>query len=240
MARVFDTHLHTVRGGDGSLTARELVEEAIRLGIDGICITEHGQFWDHRELAQLADGTGLVLIRGTEFATDMGHINVFGIDHYPSGWYRARDLCRSVRDSGGYTIGVHPFRRAFYAESFYFKPADYVRPTLDTAVTNPVLEQVDAIEVLNGACTDVENLLALAVARRLGRPATAGSDAHSTLGIGCFVTVFENDIQTEEEFLRELKAGRFHAARGLIDGKLLPYAVTEEEMLAGLRFYDLV
>jgi len=83
-----------------------------------------------------------------------------------------------------------------------------------------VFALADAIEVLNGGCIDRENRLALDVARRLGKPQTAGSDAHMPLELGRYGTVFEKNLESEEDMLRELKAGRFQPGRrGMLAGQ---------------------
>lgn len=84
----------------------------------------------------------------------------------------------------------------------------------------PVFQLVHAIEALNGANTPRENLFALRVAKALGKPVTGGSDAHSRSGIGFYCTVFEQKLATEDDLLRELHAGRFHAHHGLLQGNL--------------------
>jgi hypothetical protein len=84
----------------------------------------------------------------------------------------------------------------------------------------PVFEYVDAVEVLNGACSLQENLMALAVANLLGKPGTGGSDCHSEQGIGIACTVFERAAETSEALLAELHAGRFFAACDLRSGEL--------------------
>ncbi len=56
--------------------------------------------------------------------------------------------------------------------------------------------------------------MAAAVARQLGLPGTAGSDAHVTSEIGRWVTVMKNDIGDEGALIEELKAGRFAIESG--------------------------
>lgn len=99
----------------------------------------------------------------------------------------------------------------------------------------PVFQLVHAVEALNGANTPRENLFALRVAKALGKPVTGGSDAHSTAGIGFYCTVFERELHTPDEMLRELHAGRFHAHHGLLHGKLTYFTETSlEEAAPGL------
>jgi hypothetical protein len=92
----------------------------------------------------------------------------------------------------------------------------------------PVFEYVDAVEVLNGACSVQENLMALAVANLLGKPGTGGSDCHSEQGIGIACTVFERPAETTESLLVELHAGRFYAAHDLRTGELREFSPANE------------
>ncbi len=47
----------------------------------------------------------------------------------------------------------------------------------------------------------------------LGLPGTGGSDAHQVQAIGSCVTLFANEIPMEEEFIREIRAGRIQAEK---------------------------
>jgi hypothetical protein len=47
----------------------------------------------------------------------------------------------------------------------------------------------------------------------LGLPGTGGSDAHKILNIGSCVTIFEHPIRSEEDFLREVRAGGIRAQK---------------------------
>jgi hypothetical protein len=79
---------------------------------------------------------------------------------------------------------------------------------------------VDAIEVVNGACSEQENLFAHAVARHLGRQGVGGSDSHSAQSLGCAVTVLERTVSTVRELIDELKAGRYQPGHGLNVGQM--------------------
>ncbi len=44
---IIDLHTHTYpRSGDSLLNPDVLIQEAKKLGLDGICLTEHDEFWD--------------------------------------------------------------------------------------------------------------------------------------------------------------------------------------------------
>jgi predicted metal-dependent phosphoesterase TrpH len=82
---------------------------------------------------------------------------------------------------------------------------------VEQASKRKVLEFVDAIEVGNGKLSPDENDMARKVAEKLGLPGTGGSDAHRVDEVGKWVTVFEKEIQDENQLVEELHAGRFRA-----------------------------
>jgi hypothetical protein len=98
--------------------------------------------------------------------------------------------------------------------------------TPENLATLPVFQYVDAIEALNGANTARENVMALRVAKLLGKPVTGGSDCHSTHGIGYYCTIFEEALESPEHMLVEMHAGRFHAGHDLAAGHLAMFTET--------------
>ncbi|MCI0437711.1 MAG: PHP domain-containing protein [Chloroflexi bacterium] len=223
---VFDLHVHTVRGSsDSSLTPSQLIEEARRIGLDGVCLTEHGGGWDNQELRRVFEDADITVIRALEVDTDMGHVLVFGIHSYISGMLHVRELRRAVNRAGGVMISAHPFRNLFnrppYNANLLFREANGLRPrTAQEAARHPLFQVVDEIEVANGANTDEENLFTLEVAQSLGFTGTGGSDVHSTHGLGKCVTVFDGDIRSEADLIEALRAKAFRPAQGFHVGEL--------------------
>ena len=111
MARLFDLHIHTTKGSsDSSLTPEDLILEADRLGLRGLCLTEHSGPWDRHEFKQFASLHNVVLIRAMEVETDFGHMLAFGMDRYQAGYNKAAELRKAATAAGGYVITAHPFR----------------------------------------------------------------------------------------------------------------------------------
>lgn len=222
---IIDMHVHTTRGAtDSNLHPEELAREAQRRGLSGVNITEHDRLWDPFVLDDYRSRhrDRLFIANGMEVSTDLGHILVTGLDGYVPGIRNAQELRRVVREAGGYMIVAHPFRRFFDRTHFLREDREPFSLTPEQAARLPVFQTVDAIEALNGANSPRENLFALQVARILGKPVTGGSDAHSTQGIGIFCTVFERALESQEQMLAELHAGRFQAHLGLLEGDLRP------------------
>ncbi len=76
-----DLHSHTTES-DGSYTPQELVEEAVRTGLQGLAVTDHDTFSGYEKALPFAREAGLDLVRGIELnsrlnLTDSG-------DHRPA------------------------------------------------------------------------------------------------------------------------------------------------------------
>jgi hypothetical protein len=222
---IVDMHVHTVRGAaDSSLTPDQLIEEARRIGLSGVNISEHDRVWEPHLLEEFRERSGLFVSRGMEVSTDMGHMIVMGLDRYVGGIRRATELRRVLNEVDGVMIVAHPFRHFF--DPIHFRrdgrPPFEMTPE-EAAERMPVFKLVDEIEVANGGSTPRENQFALKVAKVMGKRGIGASDCHSTQGVGYYVTVFVEELQNEEHMLRQLQARRFHAAEGLPAGDLRPY-----------------
>jgi len=202
-----DLHTHTSpRSPCSSIDPLELVREASRLGLDGICLTEHQVLWQPDEIVELAQGTPVKIFRGNEFTTNQGDILVFGYEEDLKELLMIEDLRDRVTAAGGFMIAAHPFR------GFKTFGIGQLQMTVEQGCSRKVFEFVDAVEIRNGKVSDQENDMAARVTARLGLPGTAGSDAHRVDEVGKWVTDFERTIETEQELVEELKAGRFAVA----------------------------
>jgi predicted metal-dependent phosphoesterase TrpH len=199
-----DLHVHTSpKSPCSNINPSELVREAKRIGLDGFCLTEHQVLWDWDEVVHLAGDYGIKIFRGNEITTAQGDVLVFGLDQDIKGIITIQELHEIVKSTGGFSIAAHPFR------GFKMFGVGQLGLTLDQACKKKSLQYVDAVEIRNGRVTEKENELARQVSEKLGLFKIAGSDAHEIGALGTWVTIFEKDIDTEADLLKELKAGHY-------------------------------
>ncbi len=211
---IIDLHVHTANGSHCSvLSPTDLVKYGSGLKVDGICITDHNTMWniDSLRLREVAIENGFHLFQGMEVNTDMGHVLVFGLPGYVSGISKAETLRRVVDEHDGAMIIAHPFREdisSYYSFSYYNSSP---KLTVDDVLNRPIFKLAHAMETANGGSTRDEQDFTVKASEKLGVNGTGGSDAHSPYGVGSCYTEFEGDIETEEDLVREIKAGRFKA-----------------------------
>ncbi len=227
-----DLHLHTNRGSaDSNLSPKDLVARARAIGIGAVCITEHDNMWEAREMAAMVADSGLLFLRGMEVTTDMGHVGAFGLERYVGGIYKLAELRRVVDGEGGLLVANHPFRYKLDPRFSFInpdhEPIDPAYP--ERAAKSRIFELVDAVEVLNGACGEDENLFALKVARHLGLAEVAGSDSHSAGSVGCVTTLLDGSIKDERGLIEAIRTKRCRAGRGLLQSALMPFDLPPQD-----------
>ena len=201
-----DLHIHTSPLSACSyIDPHELVREARRLELDGICLTEHQVVWNPKEVNNLAREGGIKVFRGNEYTTNQGDVLVFGFYEDIKELMLIQELREMVKKAGGFMIAAHPFR------GFKTFGIGQLQMTVDQACKRKMFEFVDAIEVHNGKLSADENDMARKVSEKLRLPGTAGSDAHRLDEIATAVTIFENDIRDEIQLVEALHSGRFRA-----------------------------
>ncbi len=201
---IVDLHVHTAPASPcASDSVEVMIEEAKRIGLDGICLTDHNYLWSAEEIQKLCDKYKFPIFRANEIVTEQGDMLVFGFYEDVQGIITLEELKKQVAASNGFIVAAHPFR------GFLTFGADDIGLTKEKAQAREMFRWVDGIESLNGKVTETENSLAREVASGLNLPATGGSDAHDKSTIGCYVTVFSRPVNNEEELLAALKSGEY-------------------------------
>ena len=76
---LIDLHTHSYPHSDDSfMSVDELIEGSKSLGLDGICLTDHDNFWTAEEVRDLSNKHDFLVIPGSEINTEAGHVLVFG------------------------------------------------------------------------------------------------------------------------------------------------------------------
>ncbi len=191
---LIDLHCHTrVHSPCSALTPDALARAALAAGLDGVCLTEHDTLWQRSEVEALSRDFGLVVLRGIEITTDVGHVLAFGLERYVPEMARIERLKAIADAEGAILVLAHPSRR--YGALPEADPARWFH----------------TFEVENGTEGRLQNETAARLARGLALPGTGGSDAHAVREVGTAATLFERPVRTEREFLDELRAGRYRA-----------------------------
>lgn len=185
-----DLHVHSDNSSCSVMPARDILAKARGLGLDGVCITDHGST---AVLSQIREGfqpDGLLVLVGMEYTTPQGDYLVYGPVEDLLPGMDAVSLIDKVASIGGAVVAAHPYRG--------WRPAE---PTVlgHTGLT--------AIEVVNGRNTDEEDAKAEAAALEVGAVRVAGSDAHSLDELAGFPTDFTMEIRSRNDLVQALRAG---------------------------------
>jgi predicted metal-dependent phosphoesterase TrpH len=205
---LIDLHTHSYpRSDDSFMSADELIEAAKRLGLDGVCLTDHDAFWSPDETRALSRRHDFLVLPGVELNTDSGHVLVFGLDRYLFGMHKPAFLRELVDQKGGVMIAAHPYRRRFLEEPG--RKAESRGEMLDQASGDEFFGYCDAIEGINGRGSAQENWFSLDLRHRLAMRSTGGSDAHRIGQFGTAATRFQEKITGLTDLIEEIRQGRF-------------------------------
>jgi predicted metal-dependent phosphoesterase TrpH len=190
----FDLHMHTARHSpDADSDPFELVEAAIKAGLDGIVITEHDFLWPEEELEELrAAAPGLVILAGVEVTGTGGDVLCYGATDpfaLPRGieWPK---LAREVHRQGGACVAAHPNR---WGQPFE-KLVREKRPELD------------GIEVMSNNMDADLRSRAQELLKTFPHFAQLGnSDSHQPNTVGCCYTDFEVEIRTTADLVAAIR-----------------------------------
>ncbi len=197
-----ETHCHTT-SSDGRHPPDQVVLEANKKGLDFLAVTDHNTFRGAVLAQRAVKLRGLekpVVIPGNEVRTTKGDVLVLcekPLSKIKKNPWDLRDL---ADENNCVMIAAHPYS--------IIEPAvgDFIREAP---------ELFDAIEVWNATNLPFLNSKAARVARELGKPGTAGSDAHVKEEIGSAYTLVYTDEGSVESFLEAVRKGDIRPVKGL-------------------------
>ena len=205
---LIDLHNHTAPlSWDSLLTPDDLASKAKEVGLDGICLTEHDQFWEYDEALTLSRRHGILVLPGVELTTEDGHLLVFGLQRYVFGMHRTSFVKTEMEKAGGAIVAAHPYRRCFHEGDGPWVPP--YSEQVEKASRSPLLEVAVGVETLNGRGSATQNRFSGDVCRSRDMKAAGASDAHDVKDVARFATDFARPISDLRDLITELKAGRF-------------------------------
>ena len=155
-------------------------------------VTDHDSVRGCRATVELASAyPDVLVIPGVEISTEQGDIVVLGTYELPPKPWTPEVVVDFAKSIGGVSIVAHPFRAYGMGE----RARNY---------------KVDAIEALNGGSSKDANNEAKELAKNLGLPETAGSDAHQVSELFTVYNKVEATMNLDE-ILRAIKKGSVSA-----------------------------
>ena len=174
-----DLHVHTCFSKDGRTRMDELVAAAVEKGIGCIAVTDHNEF---KAFEELKDNGKVIIIPAEEVSSKEGHIVALGIDrHIPRG-LSIQETIDLIHEAGGYAFAAHPYR--WWS---------------GLGEKNTLAYDFDGIEAKNGRSVARDNRRSAKLAARIGKPVSAGSDAHAPSRIGDSYIVIPDSISTWQD-----------------------------------------
>jgi predicted metal-dependent phosphoesterase TrpH len=193
-----DLHVHTT-WSDGLGTPEQVVESAVRRGLDVIAVTDHDRFEGARAAREYASAHGYALdiVSGMEITTGWGrHLLALFVDGRFRMYRPAREIVVEVAHRGGLCVIPHPFSR--------------LTPSFGRGAIEDLLARglpIVAIERCNPTPAGRSAArFAAAACVQWGLAEVGGSDAHFPTTVGDAYTVFPGS--TAQELRRALVCRR--------------------------------
>jgi predicted metal-dependent phosphoesterase TrpH len=188
-----DLHVHTVYSSDAVVQPKTLVDQLVTHSfIKVAAVTDHNSVRGCRATVELASVyPDILIIPGVEISTQYGDIVILGTYELPPRPWIPEVLVDYAKSIGGVSIVAHPYRE--------YGMGDIARNY-----------KVDAIEVLNGGSTAGANDQAKELAKSMGLPGTAGSDAHQLSELFSVYSKIDASLNVDE-VLKAIKKGSVSA-----------------------------
>lgn len=201
-----DMHIHTRRySACSAIDPDHLIRRAVRVGLDGIVITEHHYQWTDSELAALVAESGelgFVALSAFEYSSSQGDFLIYGLKAADVSAFEPgrtpEEVVELTRNRGGVCIAAHPTRAGLGFD--------------DRIATL----QLDGLEVCSVNLQEHERRLATSLATALKKPMMASSDAHRLEDVGRYATEFNQPILCMADLRHAISHGRFRPAEAMV------------------------
>ncbi|MFW6290057.1 MAG: phosphotransferase, partial [Mariniphaga sp.] len=193
---IVEMHCHTSNHSACShVSAVDLVRKAYQVGVQAIVLTDHHYKWDDEELDLLRKESGVPeifkIFSGQEVATsDFGDILLYGAGRT---YEKQKITLAEVREQNpdAAIIWAHPYRNKKTP-----KPQKLLSPL------------IDGVEIFSSNYTIMEASCALRDWHHYKFTAIGGTDTHAYSYTGSYPTIFDHPIESVDDLVKEIKAGR--------------------------------
>ena len=179
-----DLHIHSNFSSDGKSTVEEILSSAEKRGLGCIAITDHNSF---KAYPLVKDNGKIIVIPGIEVSSKEGHILAYGIDRDIPRGMSIKETIDAIHEAGGVAFAAHPYR--WWS---------------GLGEKNTLEGDFDGIEARNARSTASGNRRSEALSVRIGKPISAGSDAHTPEFIGDGTVEIPDEIRTWQEAMDAL------------------------------------
>lgn len=183
-----DLHIHSHYSYDSNSLIKEIIDTAIKKGIDCIAITDHNKIQGAFEAIEYAKAKPILIIPAIEVKSRDGDIIALNVKKEIEKDLSAEKTIEKIKEQSGLAIIAHPFGdwHAFKKDLKDF------------------INKVDAIEVFNTSVF-TGNKKAKELVKKHNLAFTAGSDAHEPKFIGRAYLEISGDNLSIEQILKAIK-----------------------------------
>jgi predicted metal-dependent phosphoesterase TrpH len=201
-----DMHSHSTVSDDARATPEAYMKwiQVLRkkgYRVDGIVLTEHRTFDIKSDYADLSLEAGVKIFKGSELDTIYGHILLYGSNiklmelfDFSKVDLDTEELLIVARKKGGIVIPAHPGRFGVGLVAHFEKGA--------------TINGLEIIETYNSSNRSGEQKRAEGLAEKMDLNSIGGSDAHFPSSIGTTLTEFFDPIDSMNDLVEALIAGR--------------------------------
>ncbi len=191
-----DLHIHTVYSHDSALQPKTLVDQLVAHSfIKVAAVTDHDSVRGCRATVELASAyPDVLIIPGVEISTPQGDMVIIGTDELPPRPWTPEAMVDYAKSIDAVSVVAHPYRE--------YGMGDLARNY-----------KIDAIEVQNGGSSASANSQAKELAKSMGLPGTAGSDAHQMSELFSVYNQIDASLEIDS-ILKAIKKGFVSAQSG--------------------------
>ena len=184
---LIDMHLHSAEySPDSDLQIVDAIVRAKQLGLDGLCVTDHGAEQAMRKDAKrLSEKHQFLILVGAEITSLEGDLLLYNCPNLPKNIKHppCAEVIALATALGGIVVPAHPFR--------------WCGLGIGTLVES--VPGISGIETFNGKASLSENSRALSVAKKRNLASIGGSDAHDLSSLGTCATRFDAMIRSDSD-----------------------------------------